>query len=209
MNRIKRAAFYSAFLFLLTLAWPALAQAPQPVTPPLRAEPIAPVKVAPRSMTDVKMSFAPVVERAAPAVVNIYTSRVVNRSTGDPFFDRFFGVGPERQNSLGSGVILSPDGVIATNNHVIEGMQEIKVVLLDRREFVARVLLADAKTDLAVLKIDANEKLPFLDYANSDAAEVGDVVLAIGNPFGVGQTVTSGIVSALARTAVRSSTKSS
>jgi serine protease Do len=184
------------------LASPALAQAPQPVTPPMRADPIAPLKSVPRSIADVRMSFAPVVERAAPAVVNIYTSRVVSRSTGDPFFDRFFGVGPERQNSLGSGVILSPDGVIATNNHVIDGMQEIKVVLSDRREFVARVLLADSKTDLAVLKIDAPEKLPFLEYANSDAAEVGDVVLAIGNPFGVGQTVTSGIVSALARTAV-------
>ncbi|HNS87903.1 MAG TPA: trypsin-like peptidase domain-containing protein, partial [Parvularculaceae bacterium] len=157
---------------------------------------------APETMADVKMSFAPIVEDAAPAVVNVYTSRVVQRSTGDPFFDRFFGVGPQQQNSLGSGVIVSRDGVIVTNNHVVENMQEIKVVLSDRREFEARVLLTDPQSDLAVLRIDAGEPLPFLEFANSDAAEVGDIVLAIGNPFGVGQTVTSGIISALARTAV-------
>ena len=156
----------------------------------------------PETMAEVKLSFAPVVENASPAVVNIYTSRVVNRSTGDPFFDRFFGVGPEKQNSLGSGVIVSTDGVIVTNNHVIDGMQEIKVVLSDRREFTAKVLLADPQSDLAVLKVNVGEPLPFLEFANSDAAEVGDIVLAIGNPFGVGQTVTSGIISALARTAV-------
>jgi len=156
----------------------------------------------PTSATEVKLSFAPVVEQAAPAVVNIYTSRVVNRSTGDPFFDRFFGVGPQKQNSLGSGVIVSRDGVIVTNNHVIEGMTEIKAVLSDRREFTAKVLLTDPQSDLAVLRIAAGEPLPFLEFANSDAAEVGDIVLAIGNPFGVGQTVTNGIVSALARTAV-------
>ncbi|MBB5518489.1 DegQ family serine endoprotease [Amphiplicatus metriothermophilus] len=159
-------------------------------------------RVAPRSMAEMHLSFAPVVERAAPAVVNIYTRRVVNRSTGDPFFDRFFGMGPREQTSLGSGVIVSPDGVIVTNNHVIENMTEIKVVLADRREFEAQVLLADSKTDLAVLKIEAGEPLPFLEFANSDAVEVGDIVLAIGNPFGVGQTVTSGIISALARTGV-------
>ncbi|MEX0644996.1 MAG: trypsin-like peptidase domain-containing protein, partial [Parvularculaceae bacterium] len=99
-------------------------------------------------------------------------------------------------------VIVSPDGVIVTNNHVIEGMTEIKVVFADRREFAAKLLLTDPKADLAILKIEAGEALPFLEFANSDAAEVGDVVLAIGNPFGVGQTVTSGIISALARTAV-------
>ncbi len=159
-------------------------------------------RTTPRSMTEVHLSFAPIVEKTAPAVVNIFTSRTVRRSSGDPFFDRFFGAGPRQQSSLGSGVIVSPDGVIVTNNHVIEGMNEIKVVFADRREFPAKLLLTDPKSDVAVLKIDAGEPLPFLEFANSDAIEVGDVVLAIGNPFGVGQTVTSGIVSALARTAV-------
>ncbi|NWG70130.1 MAG: Do family serine endopeptidase [Parvularculaceae bacterium] len=159
-------------------------------------------RVAPRSMADVHLSFAPVVEKTAPAVVNVFTSRTVRRTTGDPFFDRFFGAGPSQQSSLGSGVIVNPDGLIVTNNHVIEGMTEIKVVFADRREFPATILLTDPKTDIAVLKIEAGEPLPYLEFANSDAIEVGDVVLAIGNPFGVGQTVTSGIVSALARTTV-------
>lgn len=161
-----------------------------------------PVRVAPESMADVRMSFAPIVDRASPAVVNVYTSKVVQRTTGDPFFDRFFGVRSEPQTSLGSGVIVSPDGVIVTNNHVIENFSEIRIVFADRREFDAEVLLTDPKTDLAVLKIEDTDPLPFLEFANSDAAEVGDIVLAIGNPFGVGQTVTTGIVSALARTAV-------
>ncbi len=159
-------------------------------------------RMAPSSMDDVRMSFAPIVEAASPAVVNIFTKRRVNRTTGDAFFDRFLGLGPAEQNSLGSGVIVSPDGLIVTNNHVIEGMTEITVVFADRREFSAEVLLTDPQTDLAVLRIDAKEPLPFLEFANSDAAEVGDIVLAIGNPFGVGQTVTNGIVSALARTGV-------
>ncbi len=177
---------------------PLRAQAPE-----MKGEALTPApRRVPGDAAEVKLSFAPVVERAAPAVVNIYTSRVVNRSTGDPFFDRFFGVGPQKQNSLGSGVIVSRDGVIVTNNHVIEGMTEIKAVLSDRREFTAKVLLTDPQTDLAVLRIAAGEPLPYLEFANSDAAEVGDIVLAIGNPFGVGQTVTNGIVSALARTAV-------
>ncbi|MEM8936449.1 MAG: DegQ family serine endoprotease [Pseudomonadota bacterium] len=164
--------------------------------------------VAPRSMEQIKLSFAPVVERVAPAVVNVYTKRVVQQRSpfaGDPFFERFFGQSQPRervQNSLGSGVIVSPDGFVVTNNHVIEGMTEITVVLSDRREYQAELLLADPQTDLAVLQISADETLPFLTFANSDAAQVGDIVLAIGNPFGVGQTVTSGIVSALARTAV-------
>ena len=167
-------------------------------------------RVAPSSAADVKLSFAPVVERAAPAVVNIYTRRVVQQRTpfaGDPFFQRFFGGGFDRprervQNSLGSGVIVSPDGIVVTNNHVIAGMEEIKVVLNDRREYEAELILADEKTDLAILRVEANDPLPYLEFANSDAAEVGDIVLAIGNPFGVGQTVTNGIISALARTGV-------
>lgn len=162
----------------------------------------------PDSMNQVKLSFAPVVDRAAPAVVNIFTKRVVQSRTpfrGDPFFERFFGGGGPRervQNSLGSGVIVNPDGVIVTNNHVIEGMTEITVVLNDRREFNADVILTDPQTDLAILRIETEEPLPFLSFANSDALQVGDIVLAIGNPFGVGQTVTNGIISALARTAV-------
>lgn len=172
-------------------------------------------RVTPGSMGEIKLSFSPVVERAAPAVVNIYTRRVIQQQrrrspfAGDPFFERFFGEGfgqgmpRERvQNSLGSGVIVTPDGVIVTNNHVIEGMTEIKVVLNDRREYNAELILADPQTDLAVLQIESDEPLPFLPFANSDTAQVGDLVLAIGNPFGVGQTVTNGIVSALARTAV-------
>ena len=164
-----------------------------------------PERVAPESMAEVQLSFAPIVDEAAPAVVNIFTKRETrSRSlTGDPFFDRFFGrMTPRQQSSLGSGVIVSPDGVIVTNNHVIENMTEIKVVFADRREFEAELIFAEPQTDLAVLRIEADEPLPFLEFANSDAIEVGDVVLAIGNPFGVGQTVTSGIVSALARTAV-------
>jgi len=169
---------------------------------------------APATNEGLRASYAPVVETAAPAVVNVYTRRVVRtagRRLRSPMFEFFFGEGAspfdamprERvENSLGSGVIVSPDGVIVTNNHVIEGMSEIKVVLADRREFEAELVQADEKTDLAVLRIVADEPLPFLTFADSDSAQVGDVVLAIGNPFGVGQTVTSGIVSALARTQV-------
>jgi Do/DeqQ family serine protease len=213
-----RKAVASVLVSFIALAGAACAEpAPRPQGAP--AGPAAPIaapaagemtgarieakpRVAPQSMADVYMSFAPIVQKTAPAVVNVFTSRQTRRTTGDPFFDRFFGAGPRQQNSLGSGVIVSPDGVVVTNNHVIEGMAEIKVVFADRREFPAKLLLADPKSDVAVLKIDAGEPLPYLEFANSDAIEVGDVVLAIGNPFGVGQTVTSGIVSALARTTV-------
>lgn len=174
-------------------------------------------KAVPRSTVEIQLSFAPLVKKAAPAVVNIYTRKVVQtrRSSplfNDPFFRRFFGEGfgfrfgqpRERvQNSLGSGVIVDPDGVIVTNYHVIEGADEITVVLADRREFEATVVGTDEHTDLAVLRVDpGGEKLPNLEFRDSDDLEVGDLVLAIGNPFGVGQTVTSGIVSALARTQV-------
>jgi Do/DeqQ family serine protease len=144
-------------------------------------------------------------------VVNVYAKRVVQQRSlfDDPFFKRFFGdnaFGAPRervQNSLGSGVLVDPSGVIVTNNHVIGGADDIRVVLADKREFEAKVVLADERTDLAVLKIDGHgAKLPFLEFADSDDLQVGDLVLAIGNPFGVGQTVTSGIVSALARTQV-------
>ncbi|HZL31251.1 MAG TPA: DegQ family serine endoprotease [Pseudolabrys sp.] len=159
---------------------------------------------------EVRLSYAPVVQHVAPAVVNVYAAKTVqvrNPLFEDPIFRRFFGVpGGGRsqvQRSLGSGVIVDASGLIVTNVHVIEGADEIKVALADKREFEASVVLKDPRTDLAVLRIkDKAEKFPFLDFANSDALEVGDVVLAIGNPFGVGQTVTHGIVSALARTQV-------
>jgi Do/DeqQ family serine protease len=156
------------------------------------------------------MSLAPVVDRASPAVVNVYAAR---RARGPSILDdpvmRRFGEGlqdlPEGRisQSLGSGVIVRADGVIVTNNHVVQGADELKVVLADRREFDARLILSDPRTDLAVLQIvGADAVMPTLPFADTSAVKVGDMVLAIGNPFGLTQTVTSGIVSALARTEV-------
>jgi Do/DeqQ family serine protease len=153
----------------------------------------------PTSAGEINLSFAPVVRKAAPAVVNVY-ARVMRQSV-DPFF-RMFGP-PQAGKSLGSGVIVRSDGVIVTNNHVIAGGDDIMVALGDRREFPAKVLFADPKVDVAVLKIDvAGEQLPVMPLAAGDATQVGDLVLAIGDPFGVGQTVTNGIVSAMARSNV-------
>ncbi|MFM8755002.1 MAG: Do family serine endopeptidase [Phenylobacterium sp.] len=162
-----------------------------------------PTRAAPADSFNMKASFAPVVRRAAPAVVNISAKRVVRQQV-DPFWQLFgMGVPPRRvERSLGSGVIVRADGIIITNNHVVEGGREITVALSDRREFPARVLLADPRSDLAVLKIDVGrERLPVMPIDDSDEAQVGDLVLAIGDPFGVGQTVTNGIISALNRTA--------
>ena len=170
----------------------------------------------PQSREEVMLSFAPVVKKAAPAVVNIFAKRQVEQRSpvssllDDPFFRRFFGEGfgdqqrrQREQSSLGSGVIVAAEGFIVTNEHVIKGATEIKVVLTDRREFEAEVVLTDERTDLAVLRVDPEgEDLPVIEMRDSDDVEVGDLVLALGNPFGVGQTVTSGIVSALARTQV-------
>ena len=170
-------------------------------------------RAAPTSREAIHLSFAPLVKRVAPAVVNVFSRRVVRSNLGpgslfnDPLFRRFFGedspFGMPRdrvENSLGSGVIIDSGGLIVTNRHVIEGGQEIRVVLADRREFDASIILSDEHADLAVLRIDAHgERLPSLEIGDSDQIEVGDLVLAIGNPFGVGQTVTSGIVSGLAR----------
>ena len=171
-------------------------------------------KQVPPSRAAAQYSFAPIVRQAAPAVVNVYVrSRVkVARSpfANDPFFRRFFGDvlgGPEErmQSSLGSGVIVSPDGIVVTNTHVVKarGETEIRVALADKRELDAKVITQDEKTDIAVLRIEGGEgAFPHLEFEDSDAIEVGDLVIAIGNPFGVGQTVTSGIVSALARTEI-------
>jgi serine protease Do len=173
----------------------------------------------PNSAEEVRLSYAPVVKQTARAVVNIYTTKIVSTRNrrglmDDPFFRQFFdmpdsfgdGSGQQRQarrvqNSLGSGVIVHPEGFIITNNHVIEGGDEIYVVLADEREMQAKVLVADEESDLAILQVEPEdgEPLPYLETADSDEIQVGDLVLAIGNPFGVGQTVTSGIVSATAR----------
>ncbi len=159
-------------------------------------------------------SFAPIVKKAAPSVVNIYSTRTVkvqpmmNPFQNDPIFRQFFGdqlpqdnhPSTRKEQSLGSGVIVSPDGYILTANHVVSGADEIKVALGDddRKKFTAKVIGTDPQTDVAILKIEATG-LPAITLADSDQLEIGDVVLAIGNPFGVGQTVTMGIVSALGR----------
>lgn len=159
-------------------------------------------RVLPQSPAQIQLSFAPVVSKVTPAVVNVYARRVI-RQPINPLFEQFFGESAMRsrvEQSLGSGVIVRSDGIIVTNNHVIEGGQDIQVALPDRREYQAKVVLADPRTDLAILRIDTKgEKLPALEFGDSDKLQVGDLVLAIGDPFGVGQTVTSGIVSALAR----------
>jgi Do/DeqQ family serine protease len=165
----------------------------------------------PSSPGEVKLSFAPVVKRVTPAVVNVYAARVVQDRVplfDDPIFRRFFGGGSggpreQVQRSLGSGVIVDGSGLVVTNNHVIENADQIKVALADKREFDADLVLKDARSDLAVLRIKGGrERFTPVDFGDSDALQVGDLVLAIGNPFGVGQTVTHGIVSAVARTQV-------
>ena len=161
----------------------------------------------PSSQSEITLSFAPLVKKSAPAVVNIYAQRVVEARASpfqnDPFFGNFFkdfgSTRPQVQNSLGSGVILSKDGIVVSNYHVVAGATDIQVVLNDGREFSAKPLLSDQQSDLAVLKIDTPAYLPFLNFRDSETVEVGELVLAIGNPFGVGQTVSSGIVSGLAR----------
>jgi Do/DeqQ family serine protease len=196
-GKYGRAAL-AAILALLALCVPAAAQQ----------------RAVPESAVAMKQSFAPVVKRAAPAVVNVYVRHRVEQMVSpffdDPFFGRLFGerfgIPRERiQNSLGSGVLVSPEGVVVTNNHVIQGSgdTEITVALTDGREFPAKVILKDEQTDLAVLRLDAGGvQFSSIEFSDSDSLEVGDLVLAIGDPFGVGQTVTSGIVSALARTQV-------
>ncbi|WP_315919999.1 DegQ family serine endoprotease [Mesorhizobium sp. SP-1A] len=155
---------------------------------------------------EIQLSFAPLVKQTAPAVVNVYasqTAKMVSPFAGDPFFEQFFGPSqPRAQASLGSGVLVDPSGIVVTNFHVIQNADEVKVSMSDGREFTSKVLLKDQSVDLAVLKIDSDKPFPVIAIGDSDAIEVGDLVLAIGDPFGVGQTVTSGIVSALARSPV-------
>ena len=161
----------------------------------------------PYSQAEIALSFAPLVKSSAPAVVNIYAKRIVQRRTNpfqnDPFFRNFFGefgaVRPRVENSLGSGVIVNSGGIVVSNYHVVGEASEITVVLNDGREFSANALLADRDSDLAVLKLQSKDALPYLTLRDSETVEVGELVLAIGNPFGVGQTVSSGIVSGLAR----------
>ena len=166
----------------------------------------------PQSEIEIKLSFVPLVKQTAPAVVNIYAKRIVEQRRShfskDPFFRDFFRnfgqLQPRVQNSLGSGVILSADGYVVSNYHVVGGATDIRVVLHDGREISGNVILSDEESDLAVLKLDTDEILPHLDLRKSDTVEVGELVLAIGNPFGVGQTVTNGIISGLARTGIAS-----
>ncbi|QFY59794.1 DegQ family serine endoprotease [Rhizobium grahamii] len=190
-----------------------LKRAALPLVALMLALPVAAIaqtaKTVPQSQLEMQLSFAPLVKQTAGAVVNVYAEKTVRRQSpfaGDPFFEQFFGQQmpnrSEKQSSLGSGVIVEANGTIVTNNHVVDGADDIKVALSDGREFPCKVVLKDDRVDLAVLKIDTKETFPTLPIANSDGVEVGDLVLAIGNPFGVGQTVTSGIVSALARNQV-------
>src|SRR5438045_187171 len=157
----------------------------------------------PSSRSELSYSFAPIVKRVSPAVVNIYTTTTARVQRRLPFpFPGMPQDGQRVQNSLGSGVLVKADGLIVTNAHVVKGAEEIRVVLGDRREYDAKLITTDERYDLALLRIDtAGEKFPFIEMRDSDSIEVGDVVLAIGNPFGLDQTVTSGIISALARSA--------
>jgi len=213
MRRVSILLGVAALAGAVVTALPALTadNKPPAIKPePLRVAPPAPraLPAAPSSMGQVQLTFAPVVKRIAPAVVNVYSRAVVQQQVNpffnDPLFSQLFGSPEMRQRvqqSLGSGVIVRADGLILTNNHVVAGGTDTIVALSDKREFKAKVLLADPRTDLAVLKIDTKgERLPVVPFGDSDAVQVGDLVLAIGDPFGVGQTVTMGIVSALART---------
>lgn len=219
MNRQNILLVVSASI-ATALAMMALPAVGQLVSTQAQPEPSPQVeRYAPTSQAGLQQSFAPIVQRTAPAVVNVYSSVTVRRG-GCPYADTQWAevfcrnTGPARNekvdNSLGSGVIVGSDGVIVTNNHVVADGDQFRVVLNDRREFPAVLVMKDDRTDLAVLKIDTKgQQLPTLDYADTRGVQIGDLVIAIGNPFGVGQTVTSGIISALARTDVGASDYSS
>ena len=203
-----------AIALIGSAAWMGLDSRPQAVetVPALKTAASAPAeRQVPESQTEIQLSFAPVVKQVTPAVVNVYATKTEqgfeSPFANDPFFSRFFGRDmfrsrPQTSQSLGSGVIVDPKGVIVTNSHVVSGADDIRIALSGGREYPVTLLLDDPKSDLAVLQIDNpnGRTFPALTYAESDDLEVGDLVLAVGNPFGVGQTVTSGIVSALART---------
>lgn len=172
---------------------------------------LAQARALPENRAQVQLSFAPIVRSAAGAVVNVYGARIEkNRRMAvmDDFFRRFFGDAPpavpreRQQRSLGSGVIVDPSGLVVTNHHVIDNMNDVRVSLADRREVEAEIVLRDPRADLAVLRLKGSGTYRSLEIGDADTLEVGDIVLAIGNPFGVGQTVTQGIVSGLARTNV-------
>lgn len=178
--------------------------------------PPPPIREIPTERVQVQYSYAPLVERVAPAVVNVYAGQSMERRRSpyadDPFFERFFGRRgrdpfggrpPERmERSLGSGVLVDPDGLVVTNVHVIANADTVLVATRDGREYAADVVTEDVASDIAVLKLRDATAMPFLEIGDADALEVGDLVLAVGNPFGVGQTVTSGIVSGLARSRI-------
>ena len=207
MGLYVAAPIWGRFMPHLRVCAALLAAAVSALTPLLQSASAQERRV-PSGPAEVQLSFAPVVRRVAPAVVNVYAARVIenrNPFMNDPFFRQFFGAVPREQvqRSLGSGVIVDPSGLVVTNNHVIEGASAVKISLADKREFEAEIVLKDEHSDLTILRIKgANERFPVLEFGNSDELQVGDVVLAIGDPFGVGQTVTHGIVSAVARTQV-------
>ena len=195
VSKLLAAAFLATIMALMMVIMPVFAQG---------VSASAPVERVPASTSEISLTFAPLVRQASPAVVNVYSEKNVSQR-GMTLEQMMFGVAPQSrvQNSLGSGVIVGADGIIVTNNHVIQGADTFRVVLSDRREYPAELLLGDERTDLAVLKINTEGRaLPVLPYADTRDSQVGDLVLAIGNPFGVGQTVTNGIISATARTDV-------
>lgn len=191
---------FIGFMAALLVSWPAFAQAK---------------RVLPQSADQVQLSYAPIVKQTAPAVVNVYATKITQQSVSpfanDPFFQRFFGGNspffqsrPRQSQSLGSGVMIDGAGVVLSNSHVVSGADNIRISLSSGREYDVDLVLDDPRTDLAVLRIkNPDREFPALEFGNSDNLEVGDLVLAIGNPFGVGQTVTSGIISALARTGIQ------
>ena len=216
-----RTLVFSSLALVVLAAGGTLALAPWNGAGPVLAQtemaaPAQTERTVPQSDAQVRLSFAPIVQAVSPSVVNVYATRIeqqaVSPFASDPFFSRFFGdqyfqTRPRESQSLGSGVIVDGSGVILTNRHVIEGATDVRIALNDGREFPVDVVIEDEQTDLAVLRVrdGGGASFPAITFANSDDLLVGDLVLAIGNPFGVGQTVTSGIVSALARTGVEAS----
>ncbi|WP_455223581.1 Do family serine endopeptidase [Kaarinaea lacus] len=204
----KSVVFGLAAAFIILILRPDLLGQGRPVVEFNEAAPPARFNLS-GHLTDGVVSYADAVDLAAPAVVNIYTTKIVteraNPLFNDPFFRYFFGdqLAPRQrlESSLGSGVIVSDNGYILTNNHVVEGADEIQVALRDGHSAEATIVGTDPESDLAVLKVNL-ENLPAITVGQSDEARVGDVVLAIGNPFGVGQTVTVGIISAMGRSSV-------